>query len=200
MTVALSSPFEFESAPSSSRADTLAAHVDHAAVLLSQAKATEGKAGMAAGTASVRRSTAGTGLRVGEAVAVLPATSEVMGVTAGETALNSRASSHEKRRLDASGELTSTGPETSTSSVRTIAQCPAMARPANRGVTARRDEQPFFSIALPEKSASSVIPSAEVAAELEAGIAAIVAGVARKRSHIAFRSFASNSITSFSKA
>ena len=48
----------------------------------SQAKATEGKAGMAAGTASVRRSTAGTGLRVGEAVAVRPATSEFMDVTA----------------------------------------------------------------------------------------------------------------------
>lgn len=61
------------------------------------------------------------------------------------------------------------------------------------GVTARRDEQPFFSIDLPEKPETALIPSAEVTAELEAGIAAIVAGVARKRSHIAFRSFASNS-------
>ena len=54
----------------------------------SQAKATKGKAGMAEVGESplVRRSTAGTGLRVGEAVAVQPATSEIMDVTAGETA------------------------------------------------------------------------------------------------------------------
>lgn len=51
--------------------------------IVSQAKATEGKAGMAGGDdAPVRRSTAGTGLRVGEASADLPATSEIMGVTA----------------------------------------------------------------------------------------------------------------------
>lgn len=56
----------------------------------SQAKATEGKAGMAGSDdAPVRRSTAGTGLRVGEASADLPATSEHMDVTAGETAPNS---------------------------------------------------------------------------------------------------------------
>lgn len=53
------------------------------AALLSQAKATEGKAGMAGVTGPVRRSTAGTGLRVGEAGAVQPATSEFMDVTAG---------------------------------------------------------------------------------------------------------------------
>ncbi len=52
----------------------------------SRAKATEGKAGMAGGTPTVRGSTAGTGLRVGEAVAVQPATSEIMDATAGETA------------------------------------------------------------------------------------------------------------------
>ncbi len=52
------------------------------------AKATEGKAGMAVGEAHVRRSTAGTGLRVGEAGADQPATSEHMDVTAGETAPN----------------------------------------------------------------------------------------------------------------
>lgn len=53
----------------------------------SQAKATEGKAGMAeAECGLVRRSTAGTGLQVGEASADLPATSEIMDVTAGETA------------------------------------------------------------------------------------------------------------------
>ena len=56
----------------------------------SLAKATKGKAGMAVGTAHVRRSTAGTGLRVGEAVAVQPATSEIMDATAGETAPNSK--------------------------------------------------------------------------------------------------------------
>lgn len=56
----------------------------------SLAKATKGKAGMAAGKPSVRRSTAGTGLRVGEAVAVQPATPEIMDVTAGETAPKSK--------------------------------------------------------------------------------------------------------------
>ncbi len=55
----------------------------------SLAKATRGKAGTAGGAAPVRRSTAGTGLRVGAAGAALPATSELMDVTAGETALNS---------------------------------------------------------------------------------------------------------------
>lgn len=52
----------------------------------SQAKATEGKAGMAVGEPDVRRSTAGSGLQVGEASADLPATSEFMDETAGETA------------------------------------------------------------------------------------------------------------------
>ncbi len=109
----------------------------------SQAKATEGKAGMAGVTDPVRRSTAGTGLRVGEAGADQPATSEFMDATAGETASNSEASSHEKRRLDASGEQTSTGPETSTSPVRMIAQCSASTALANRDATAGRDRQPF---------------------------------------------------------
>jgi hypothetical protein len=45
------------------------------------AKATKGKAGTAEVKGLVRRSTAGTGLRVGEAVAVQPATSEIMDVT-----------------------------------------------------------------------------------------------------------------------
>ena len=59
--------------------------------IVSQAKATEGKAGMAGDDdVSVRRSPAGTGLRVGEASADLPATSELMDVTAGETAPNAR--------------------------------------------------------------------------------------------------------------
>ncbi|CEG08759.1 hypothetical protein BN961_02177 [Afipia felis] len=53
----------------------------------SQAKATEGKAGMAGvSIGPVRRSTAGTGLQVGESGADLTATSEHMDVTAGETA------------------------------------------------------------------------------------------------------------------
>ncbi len=50
---------------------------------VSRAKATEGKAGMAGVTGPVRGSTAGTGLRVGVADAVQPATSEFMDVTAG---------------------------------------------------------------------------------------------------------------------
>lgn len=49
----------------------------------SRAKATEGKAGMAGGTPTVRQTTAGTGLRVGVSGAVLTATSEFMDVTAG---------------------------------------------------------------------------------------------------------------------
>jgi len=57
--------------------------------LESLAKATRGNAGMAGVTGPVRRSTAGTGLRVGEASADLPTTSEFMDVTAGETAPNS---------------------------------------------------------------------------------------------------------------
>lgn len=58
--------------------------------LESQAKATEGKAGNAEGTTPlVRQTTTGTGLRVGAADAVQPATSEFMDVTAGETAPNS---------------------------------------------------------------------------------------------------------------
>lgn len=52
----------------------------------SQANATDGKAGMAGVTGPVRRSTAGTGLQVGESGAALTATSEFMDVTAGETA------------------------------------------------------------------------------------------------------------------
>lgn len=59
----------------------------------SRAKATKGKAGMAVGMPHVRRSTAGTGLRVGAADAVQPATSEIMDVTAGETAPNSECAS-----------------------------------------------------------------------------------------------------------
>lgn len=52
----------------------------------SRAKATKGKVGMAGVKDPVRRSSTGTGLQVGEAVAVQPATSEIMDVTAGETA------------------------------------------------------------------------------------------------------------------
>ena len=50
------------------------------------AKATKGKTGTAGAKGPVRRSPTGTGLRVGEAVAVRPATSEIMDATAGETA------------------------------------------------------------------------------------------------------------------
>lgn len=57
------------------------------AAIESRAKATKGKAGTAVVTGHVRRSTAGTGLRVGEAGAAQSATSEFMDVTAGETAL-----------------------------------------------------------------------------------------------------------------
>lgn len=55
---------------------------------------------------------------------------------------SSEASSHEKRRLDASDEQTSTGPETSISPVRTIAQSPASAHTANHGVTAGETATP----------------------------------------------------------
>lgn len=59
--------------------------------IVSRAKATEGKAGNAEGTPLVRPTTTGTGLQVGAADAVQPATSEIMDVTAGETAPNSPA-------------------------------------------------------------------------------------------------------------
>lgn len=65
--------------------------------IVSQAKATKGKAGMAVDTVHVRGSTAGTGLRVGAADAVQSATSEIMDVTAGETAPNSRAVADTRR-------------------------------------------------------------------------------------------------------
>lgn len=70
------------------RPDMIRADVDQLRPLLqeSHAKATEGKAGTAGVDDPVRRSTAGTGLQVGEASADLPATSEIMDVTAGETA------------------------------------------------------------------------------------------------------------------
>lgn len=68
--------------------------------IVSRAKATEGKAGNAEGTPLVRQTTTGTGLRVGEASADLPATSELMDVTAGETAPNAVA---ETRRAGSAG-------------------------------------------------------------------------------------------------
>ncbi len=52
----------------------------------SHAKATKGKSGTARVKDPVRRSSAGTGLQVGEAVAVQPATSEIMDAMTGETA------------------------------------------------------------------------------------------------------------------
>ena len=48
------------------------------------AKATKGRTGTAVGAAHVRGSTTGTGLRVGAAVAVQPATSEIMDATSRE--------------------------------------------------------------------------------------------------------------------
>ena len=65
----------------------------------SQAKATKGKAGTAGVTGAVRRSTAGTGLRVGEAVAVQPATSEITDVTSRE-----RPATNSKRGRPLKGE------------------------------------------------------------------------------------------------
>lgn len=76
-------------APSSSLLSELSRNIVRASPP-SQAKATKGKAGMAVGTPHVRRSTAGTGLQVGAAGAVQPATSEIMDATAGETAPNLR--------------------------------------------------------------------------------------------------------------
>lgn len=70
--------------------------------IVSRAKATEGKAGNAEGTPLVRQATTGTGLRVGAADAVQPATSEIMDVTAGETAPNSPAVA-ETRPHDSAG-------------------------------------------------------------------------------------------------
>ena len=68
------------------RANALATRAAKNARINPVAKATKGKAGTAGVKGPVRRSTTGTGLRVGETVAVQPATSATMDVTAGETA------------------------------------------------------------------------------------------------------------------
>jgi len=75
----------FPSAPQPKATTAVQSCLPRSAVVANQsrAKATDGKAGMAGATGPVRRSSAGTGLRVGEASAVLPATSEFMDVTAG---------------------------------------------------------------------------------------------------------------------
>lgn len=78
----------FPSAPQPKATTAVQSCLPRSAVVANQsrAKATDGKAGMAGATGPVRRSSAGTGLRVGEASADLPTTSEIMDVTAGETA------------------------------------------------------------------------------------------------------------------
>jgi hypothetical protein len=75
-----SRPREYASASPSSAPSPRVSEVDATNPV---AKATKGKAGTAGINGPVRRSTAGTVLRVGEAVAVRPATYEVMDVTAG---------------------------------------------------------------------------------------------------------------------
>lgn len=99
------------------------------------AKATEGKAGMAGINGPVRRSTAGTGLQVGEASADLPTTSEFMDVTGRRDAhTNSELS---LRRANASDVLSGAhpvGPGRKTGS--DLANVPAVETLANLGVTA----------------------------------------------------------------
>lgn len=103
--------------------------------IVSQAKATEGKAGMAVGTPHVRLTTAGTGLRVGEASADLPATSEFMDVTGRRDAHSN--SELSLRRANASDVLSGAlpvGPGRKTGS--DLAHVPAVETLANMGVTA----------------------------------------------------------------
>ena len=85
-------------------------------VFESRAKATKGKAGMAGVTGPVRRSTAGTGLRVGVSSAGLTATSEFMDVTAGETAPLSVGWSSPVARLAHNQEVASSNLAPATSS------------------------------------------------------------------------------------
>lgn len=66
-----------------------AAETSRSHMTKSRAKATRGKTGTAGVNGPVRRSTTGSGLLVGVASADLPATSEHMDVTAGETAPSS---------------------------------------------------------------------------------------------------------------
>ena len=74
-----------------------------------------------------------------------------VGVTAGETALNSRAPSHQKRWRDASGGLPRTDPETSTSP-----GCRMGGVARNRDVTGRRDAHPVLKSPNRKGSASPV--------------------------------------------
>lgn len=164
---------------------------------------------MAGVNGPVRRSTAGTGLRVGEAVAVLPATSEVMDVTAGETATNSETTNREHSSAAASG----TTREVPGGSVIGPAPAAHSARPATNSRDDVSTSGDFFPYRFGRKASVAALP-ADAVAELEAEIATIVALVAgapaplflrdpspeylaASNSQIALRSFASNSTSNF---
>lgn len=82
----------------------LSAAGDEAKKSESRAKATEGKAGNAEGPPLVRQTTTGTGLRVGVADAVQPATSEIMDATAGRDRQPSDPTA-DRREIVALGDL-----------------------------------------------------------------------------------------------
>lgn len=104
--------------------------------IVSQAKATKGKAGMAVDTVHVRGSTAGTGLRVGAADAVQSATSEIMDVT-GRRDAHSNSELSARRTIDATDVLWGAGtPWTRKENRKRSANVPAVETPANMGVTA----------------------------------------------------------------
>lgn len=144
----------------------------------SQAKATEGKAGMAGAIGPVRRSTAGTGLRVGASARTdrlsMPAlgyASNVsdLGVTAGETATNSPVTA--TRRLDDLGSVQD-GLKMSTDGQPNAGLSSAcIERPIEVGVTAGRDRQP-----IPDGRATAVrtFGPGIVLAKLEAELASFV--------------------------
>lgn len=103
--------------------------------IVSQAKETKGKAGMAVGQPHVRRNNRRSGFRVGEASAELPATSEFMDVTGRRDAHSN--SELSLRRANASDVLWGAhplGPGRKTGS--DLAHVPAVETLANMGVTA----------------------------------------------------------------
>lgn len=145
----------------------------------SQAKATEGKAGTAGVTGPVRRSTAGTGLRVGESARTdrlsMPAlgyasnVSEI-GVTAGETATNLPVTA--TRRLDDLGSVQDGLKMSRDGQPNAGLSSACIERPIEVGVTAGRDRQPIPDA---RSAAARTFSSGDVLAEMETELASFVA-------------------------
>ena len=117
----------------------------------SRTKATKGKTGMAVGQAHVRRSTAGTGLRVGEADAVQPATSEIMDVTAGETVPNSSSGGDEAKQAPTKPRRKVAGNSPSRAKPAVVASSPPEAK-RGRGRPKVEGQKPWESAGMSKAS------------------------------------------------